>query len=246
MKSLSGLIMAMGVCISAQAEMRAWELRSGETVQGEYVATVFDKAVLHDIEGKRLYVPLDTLTPDALDYIELINPPELTVDLLKSVDQEFVKPSPIWVDNSPVNILRYTFGARIRQKSTVSYRHPLVVELYAVARQVYDPDKYHLIFRWRSEPFMLTAENGRRCEIHAPRAVDLAEFRLAGVYPRGEEFAESMAVIRDVRGEVVACNSSKKWLLEQLGQIDTLPVGAWFDKKGRRVHPTSPKPVWFD
>lgn len=246
MKILSRIIMLTMLSMGCRGDMREWVLRSGETLQGEYVSIMFDKVVLHDAAGKRMTLSLDELSDEDVAYVELANPPELSVDILKSAKQVFVKPSPIWVNNSPVNVLQHTFGARVRQKSFDDYNHDLFVEIYAVARQVYDPDKYHLVYKWKSEPFRLERKNDRRCEIYAPKVVELAEFLLAGEYPRGEEFAESLLIVRDERGEIVACRASKNWLFENLDKLAALPEGAWFDKTCRRIHPTSPKPVWFN
>ncbi len=246
MKELLAVMILLMLCMGSRAELRTWRLRSGESIQGAYVATAFDKIMIRTADGQRVALGLSDISDEDATYVELANPPELMVDLLKSAEQKFVKPSPIWVDNSPVTILCYTFGARIRQKSSAEYNHELHVEIYAVARQVYDPDKYHLVCKWKSKPFRLDSSNGRRCEIHAPKMVELAEFRLAGEYPRGQEFAETMIVVRDERGMVIGYNATKNWLFENLDAVDALPEGAWFDKTCRRVHPTSPKAVWFD
>ncbi len=246
MRILLGVMMLVVLCAGSDAEMREWTLRSGAIIQGEYETVAIDKIVLRDANGKRISLSFSEVSDADAAYVELENPPELLIDLLKSADQIFVKPSPIWVDNSPVNILRYTFGARVRQKNTADYTHDLTVEIYAVARQAYDPEKYHLVFKWKSEPFRLSIDNNRRCEIYATRNVELAEFRLSGEYPRGQEFAETVLVVRDERGEVVACKSTKNRFSENLDQLIALPEGAWFDKTCRRVHPTSPRPVWFD
>lgn len=245
MKRFLGIMIVM-LAIGSRAEVRTWTLQSGETVQGEYVSVAFDRIIVRNELGHRIKLPADEVSAADRCYVELANPPKLTLDLLKSEEQIFVKPSPIWVNNSPVNMLHFSFGARIRQRDTVRYGHDLTVEIYAVAKQVYDPDKYQLLYRWKSEPFQLTEENGRRVEIQAPKVVDLVEYLLVGEYPRGRQFAESLLVVRDERGEIVASRSSKNWLLENLDKLSALPTGAWFDKSCRRVHPTSPQPVWFD
>lgn len=231
---------------TSSAELREWTLRSGATVRAEFVTLSFDRIVLRDEDGKRITFDFEDISEADATYVELVNPPDLVVDLLKSSEQVFVKPSPIWVDNSPVNILRYTFGARVKQRCTTEYNHDLWVEIYAVARQVYDPDKYQLVCKWKSLPFRLSVENGRRCEIRAPQVVELEEFRLAGEYPRGREFAETVIVVRDERGVMVAHRTTKNWLFDHLDKLDALPEGAWFDKSCQRVHPTSPRAVWFN
>ena len=242
--ALAGLMLLVPVSVG-RAEMREWTLRSGAIIRGEYVTAAFDNIVLRDAEGRRITLAFSEISEADATYVELVDPPALSVDLLKSEEQVFVKPSP-WINNSPVNILHCRFGARIKQKDFRDYNHELVVEIYAIARQIYDPDKYQLVCKWRSRPFVLSESNSRRFEIYAPRPVELSDFLLSGQYPRGREFAESVLVVRDVRGVVIACNATKNWLSGNLDKLEALPEGAWFDKSCQRVHPTSPKAVWFN
>ena len=244
-KMLGTAILVLGT-MTSYAEMRTWTLVSGETVEGDYDGTVFEQVILRDHDGTEIRIPLDRISAGDRTYIDLVTPPELKVDFLQSAEQVFVKPSPMWADNSPVSMMHYKLGARVRQLSTAAYRHNLTVEIYAIARQVYDPDKYHLVLKWSSEPFRLDVAEDRRLQIQCPRVVKLAEFLLTGEYPRGQSFAESVVVVRDERGMVVACQASKKWLSAHIDRLTALPEGAWFNDSCHRVHPTSPKAVWFD
>jgi hypothetical protein len=240
---LTGLMLFMASAV--RAEMREWTFRSGATIQGEYVTVAFDRIVLRDADGKRITFAFSEVSAEDVRYIELTDPPPLKIDLLKSEDQVFVKPSP-FVNNSPANVMRYRFGARVKQTDFRDYHHDLVVEIYAMSRQVYDPDKYRLVLKWQSMPFRVSPENGRRVEIHSPREVELSDFLLSKKYPRGQELAETVITVRDERGIVIACNATKNWLSNNLEKLEALPEGAWFDKSCRRVHPTSPKAVWFN
>jgi len=246
MKRIIRIMMTAWLAVGARAEMRTWSPLEGDAVEGEYVSVVFDNIVLRDADGREFKLPLHAVSEADRKYVELANPPKLTVDLLESADQVFVKTSPIWEDNSPVTLLRHAFGARIKQTGQGDYNHELRVEIFAVAQQVYDTSKYHLVYRWESEPFRLTAGNNRRIECRGPRSVDIAKFLLDGRYPRGQRYAESLIVVRDERGEVVAYNTTKNWLFGNLDKLSALPTGAWFDKTCLPVHPTSPKPVWLD
>jgi len=246
MKKLHGVMILMLCTMISAADMRTWTLLTGQTIEGNYEGIVFDQVVLRDSDGERVRVPLDQVSEMDRIYLELATPPELKLDVLESAEQVFVKPSTMWQDNSPVTLMRYRLGARIRQLSIAEYRHPLTVEIYTIAQQVYDPDKYHLVRKWSSEPFRLDQEKDRRVEIRCPKVVELAEFLLVGEFPRGERFAESVVAVRDERGEVIACQASKNWLSDNLDKLTALPEGAWFDDQVRRVHPTSPKAVWFD
>jgi hypothetical protein len=246
MKAWIGMVLAALLEMNVSAESRFWTSTSGEVVEGEYIAVVFDHVVIKSSTGIQVKLPLKSVSDEDRRYVELVNPPELAVDFLESADQEFIKPSPIWVDNSPLTQLHHTFGARVTNAGMKGYDHELTVEVFALAQQVYDPDKYQLVFRGRSDPFRLTAANRFRYEYRGSKSVPLSRFLLAGEYPRGKKMAESLVLVRDERGEIIAYNTTKKWLYAHHGNLLEIPVGGWLDQTCTRRHPTSPKPVWLD
>ena len=246
MKKWVGIITVVFLAVSARAEIRSWTTRSGEVLEGEYVTVQFDQIVLQIPSGTRVKVPLAEVSAEDRKYVELANPPQLTVDFLESADQVFIKPSPIWINSSPVTQLNHSFGARIKQISIKEYPHDLTVEVFAFAQQIYDPGKYHLIFRSKSEPFRLTSEDRYRYEYRVEKDIPLSRYFLSGKYPRGQKLAESLILVRDERGEIIAYNTTKNWLYRNLEKLMTIPVGGWLDKTCTRRHPTSPEPVWRD
>lgn len=246
MKKWVGIMPVVLLAFIAPAEMRSWTTRSGDVLEGEYVTMLFDQIVLKTPSGIRLKIPLGMVSAGDRKYVELANPPKLTVDFLESADQVFIKPSPIWANSSPVTRLNHSFGARIKQISIQKYPHDLTVEVFAFSQQVYDPSKYHLIFHSKSEPFRLTAEGCYRYEYRVEKEIPLSRYLLSGKYPRGQKMAESLVLVRDERGEVIAYNTTKNWLYRNLEKLMTIPVGGWLDKTCTRRHPTSPEPIWLD
>lgn len=246
MKVWIGMITVALLVLNSAAEPRTWTMRSGAVLEGEYITDVFDHIVIEMSDGTRVKRAITSLSEADRNYIELNNPPNLTVDFLESADQEFVKPSPIWVDNSPITQLYHSFGARITKSSIKAYPHDLTVEVFALAKQVYDPDKYQLVFYGKSDPFRLTPENHYQHEYRSAKSIPLSRFLLAGEYPRGKKMAESLVLVRDERGEIIAYNTTKNWLYEHLDNLLEIPVGGWLDETCKRRHPTSPKPVWLD
>lgn len=246
MKGWIKIIPIVYMALNCDAEVRTWTTRSGEILEGEYVSVVFDQIVIRASTGATLKLPLNSVSDDDRLYVELENPPELSVDFLESADQEFVKPSPIWVDNSPITQLNHSFGARVATSSRKNYPHDLSVEVFALAQQVYDPSKYQLVFHGQSDLFRLTSANHFRYEYRNEKKIALSRFLLDGKYPRGKKMAESLILVRDERGEVIAYNTTKNWLYEHLESLLEIPVGGWMDETCTRRHPTSPKPVWLD
>lgn len=251
MKNLIKLALTLTLAVCAQGEMRTWTSIPGKTIEAEYVKILFDDVILKDADGRELKIPLKLFTGEDLKYIELENPPKLSVDFMKSADQDFVPDTPFDtggpLPESPT-LLIYTFGARVKQRDAKTYEYPLQLEIYAINQQRYDPDKYHLICRTESEPFVLSADNGRRFEFTGPHRHQVLSYTLYVNYLsweelRGEKFAESLILVRDERGEIIAYNTTKNWLYDNLENLEQLPVGAWFEKDCKRTHPTPPKPT---
>jgi hypothetical protein len=246
MKKWVGIMPVVMLALISPAEMRSWTTRSGDVLEGEYVSVLFDQIVLKTPSGSRLKVPLAAVSEEDRNYVELANPPELTVDFLESADQVFIKPSPIWANSSPITQLNHSFGTRIKQTSIKEYPHDLTVEVFAFAQQVYDPNKYHFIYHGKSDPFRLTSEDRYRYEYRGEKGISLSRYLLSGQHPRGQKLAESLVLVRDERGEIIAYNTTKNWLYKNLEKLMTIPVGGWLDKTCTRRHPTSPEPVWLD
>jgi hypothetical protein len=58
-------------------------------------------------------------------------------------------------------------------------------------------------------------------------------------------YGGKLVVLYDKFDRVVAYNASREWLFEYLDELKKLPVGAWFDNKLNRVHPTSPRTLKY-
>ena len=245
MKIYTTLAVAVSLTICTRAEMRIWSSLPEKMIEAEYIRIQFDDVILKDADGGELKIPLNKFSGEDLKYIELHNPPKLSVDFMKSANQDFVPTSP-YNTGTPLNILVYQFGARVKQKDAKTYRYPLKVELYSFTQQRYDQDKYHLICKVESEPFMLSKANERRYEFTDPKKYTVYSYEFEVGFlnwrePRGEKFAESLILVRDERDEIIAYNTTKNWLYSNLDKLETLPIGAWLNDNCIRVHPTSPK-----
>jgi hypothetical protein len=225
--------------------MRIWTANGGTSFEAEYVRKLFDDVVLRAADGQERRMPVSELSEEDRRFITLANPPELAIDFMRSSKQVHIDTSP-YLRALPPEVLIYQFGARVKQVGNAAYPYPLTVEVYAFSQQRYDPDKYHLISRQTSRPFILMEQKERKYEFMGGDQVKLVSYQievnwLSWREPRGEEFAETLVIVRDERGEIIAHNTTKNWLYENFDRLEKLPVGAWIDKTCTRVHPTSPK-----
>ena len=233
--------------LSAHGEVRLWTATSGTSLKAEYVRRVFDDVILKDAEGEERRIPIAALSEEDQRYIALANPPQFTVDFMRSSKQVHIDTSP-FLRRLPPTVLIYQFGARVKQVGSEDYPYPLTVEVFAFSQQRYDPDKYHLIARHKSEPFILSEQKDRKYEFMAKEQIKLIKYEIVVDFlswreQRGEDYAESLVIVRDERGEIIAYNTTKNWLYENFDKLNKLPVGAWLDRTCTRVHPTSPKDV---
>lgn len=248
MKRVLGIvwILVTVVCCS-HAEMRIWTSKSGKTVEGEYVSMAFDNVNVEDNEGNLIKIPLDQLSEEDQTYLELANPPKLSIEYSKDV-QPWQSVADDWISNyggseqnHPIFVIEGRFGARIKKLSNKPYNHTLTAEIFVLTKQCYAPDNYHLIVRSKSEPFMLNKENGGYYEYDDPRMYRIIYYNLYSVRPRGERPSDYMVLIWDERGEIIAHRSTGNWLFDYRDKLMKLPVGAWVNDKCDRIHTTSPK-----
>lgn len=245
MKMFIKIAVTVSLTICAWGEMRTWTSLPGKTIEAEYVKIHFDDIILKDANGAELRIPMDAFSGEDLKYIELANPPKLSVDIMRNVKQTFVDVSATY-PKDPLIVLTWQFGARVKQKDAKTYNYPMTVEVFAFSQQRYDQDKYCMISRAKSEPFVLSKENDRRHEFEDSKKYRLIAYELYVDYldwrePRGEKFAETLILVRDERDKIIAYNSTKKWLYNNREKLDELPIGAWLDDKCVRTHPTVPK-----
>lgn len=241
----TAVVVSLTLC--ARAEMRTWTSTSGKTIEAEYVKILFDDVILKDASDEEHRIPIAQFSGEDLKYIELANPPELSVDFRQSFQQDHIPTSP-FLPKLPPTLLTYQFGGRVKQTGAKAYEYPLKMEIYVFTQQRYDPNKYHLIAKIESESFVLSDENNRRYEFMAPQEFPLLKYDLEVSFlnwreARGEKFAESLVLVRDERNEIIAYNTTKNWLYNNLNKLEELPVQAWINGKCKRVHPTVPKDI---
>ncbi len=235
------------VAYCSHAEMRAWTSKSGKVIEGEYVSVIFDNVQLKDANGDLVKIPLDQFSDADRAYIELLNPPTLSIDYQESAQPREFTADPWFANgggsqilNHPIYLMDASFGALIKQKSSKKYNHDLTVEMYILTEQNLDPDKYHIIGKVKSEPFRLTKENKFRHVYTTPETYKIIYYNLYSSWKRGEKPSKYLILVRDELGNIIEHKGRSEWLFKNLDKLEKLPVGAWINDKCIRVHPTSP------
>ena len=225
--------------------MRTWTLKDGHTLEAEFVNVFGGKAVLKNAKGKARKVPLQQFSVEDIEYVELACPPTIDINFqnsLKTVsfkggfyDFDFWHRYPEKWGN---------FGVQLKQTSTGEYNHGLDVEIFVVGQQR-EGSKYLLLDRQKFS--FNPAKEDRHHEYHSPRKVELQNYPdYYGQWVHGDKYVGYVVTVVDKRGQVIATEGPKKWLIENLDNLKKLKIGNYFDKSCTRTFPSRPPLIPLD
>jgi hypothetical protein len=199
------------------------------------VTLIGDKAVFADSHRRQRKIPLDQLSMEDREFIELACPPQFNIDFSKQTSQ-FIETQSPFTTRVPPRILDYVFSARLKQTSAGEYNHELKVEFFAIGGER-SGDRFYLLDRQESH-FTPTKENQRIHEFSG-KSVRTISYPLFGDR-RGIKYAGHLVVVTDSRGKIIAHSAPKKWMFENLENLRQLSVGNYMDKTCTRVFPSRP------
>jgi hypothetical protein len=227
--------------VNVPSAIEQWTLSDATTFEAEYVMEMSGYATFRNAEGREVKVELEQLSPESRTQIALKNPPKLEFDLVK--DQNRVSFSGGnqrgTGSRSPEDRVRY--GARIFTRSNIDYDFPMELEVFVIGQERLGP-AYILLDKF-DVTFQLNRENSRKFEYLNDRLVVLRNYTSRDE-PRGEDYRGYVAIVKDIRGEVIATFSSPKFFLDQVDNLRRRSIGSFMDKKCNRIFPTRPK-VYF-
>jgi len=223
------------------AEMRTWTALNGQVLDAGFVTVIGDKAVLKNEQGKMQKIPLAQFSEKDREFIELAEPPDFSITFSKQSSQRMVKKSPFNKKNVPT-VFDYVFGAKLKQTSTDPYNHGLHVEFFAIGAEI--DGNNHILLDYQKSSFTPTKENQRSFELRG-ETVELTDYLIGsnrvGWQHRGRKYSSYLVVVTDLRGKIIAHETPKKWLFENLENLRQVPVGKCIDKTCTRVGPSRPK-----
>jgi len=221
-------------------KLRTWTMADGRTFEAELVTVIGGKVSLKNAKGRLLKIPQGQLSGEDLKFIQLETPPKLDISFSKQSKQRIYAET-LFSTDPPPSSAHYVFSAKIKQTSTKSYDQELQVEVFAIGAEV-DGDKYILLDRLKSS-FTPTKENQRSGRFEG-KTVELIDYLIGGDtvgwLHRGRKYASYLVVVTDSRGKIIAHETPKKWLFENLENLRQVPVGTYFDETCTRVSPPPP------
>ena len=241
-KTRAVLVAAILAGLSVLAEIEEWTLSNGTAFQAEFIMDMTGYAIFRNAEGNEVKIELDQLSPEARMQIDLKDPPKLEFDLVK--DQNKVSFSGgVGGRGSGARPAedRVHYGARVFTRSNGIYDYPLDLEVIVIGQERLGP-KYIVLDKF-SVKFRLNEENNKKFEYKNNRTVVLRNY-VSRDEPRGEDYRGFVAIVKDMRGEVIATFSSPKFLLVHIDNLRQRDIGNYINKDCSRTFPTRPK-VYF-
>jgi hypothetical protein len=226
--------------INPNGGMRDWITLDGKSIRAEYVDLVIDKVVLKNEEGIEAKLPLNQLSAEDREFVDLLNPPKFSLDFLnkRKKKQEGFNITEISTTR-PVSRFIYRFGARLKRRGGKRYEHPLTIEYFAIGDEAKTSDKHMLLERKKST-FTPNAENKGVHEFEGD-PVDLIVWGRAATKPLiGRKFGGYLITVTDERGVIIQHEESNPWLWEHFENLTKLPVNSYFNEACERTGPTRP------
>jgi hypothetical protein len=228
--------------------LRLWTLKDGKTFEAEFLTKMADYIVVKTSGGKQQKIPFARLSEADQLYADLASPPEFNLDYSRKSEQiDAPDNGPFLNNNRPMNLSEYTFGVKIKQKSSGKYNYPVTVEYFAIGEEV-DGDNYILLAR-ESDTFTPIEENNKSHEFYGnPVRVDRMATR-ASAPLRGCKYGGFLITMTDARGKIIQHKTSSDFLFDILEDLKKLPISRHFNREGQRVPPPRPtvmdRPDWM-
>ena len=241
-KHKAGIILVAGIFtgLAVQAATEQWRLNNGTSFEAEFVMEMAGQATFQDAEGKEIKIEIDQLSEDSLTQIYLKKPPRLEFDLVKDQNRKTFSGGrgERGTGARPAED-RVRYGARVfTRSSTATYDFPMDLEVFVIGQERLGPK--HIVLDRFEVTFRLNRENSRKFEYMNNRIVVLRNYTSRDE-PRGEDYAGFVAVVKDIRGEVIATFSSPNWLEDNLDNLRERGIRNFINKDCTRTFPTRPK-----
>jgi len=231
---------------STNAELRTWTISTGQKVEATYIAVIGNKVILRGKNKKKFRIPFTQLSKQDCEYIELLNPPKLKLDLSKTTKQR-VFPQNMHEDEPP-KAQYMTFYIKIKQMSPKIYNHKMTVEYFAFGKEINGNKKVflgHEICSFKLQGCGSTfSHQGITYELpkyhlkvkNAKLAKDEEWLPFRGVRYNGY-----LLIVKDENGKRISYKSTSKIYLSYIDKLRKLHAGCFFNPKtGERTTPTRP------
>jgi len=197
-------------CAMANAEMRTWTSRKGDTVEAEYVRMRGDKVVLKTADGKTHRIPVEGLCDDDQEYLShaAAVPPRIQIDVDEDVD----------IDKQVISSFRekeeqtITCNVLIRKANSEPCFDKFKVNLFLIAEVKESSEKIIIDTKEQSVSFANqdTAQISLTGKVENETGYDWAA---------GLEYEGHIVCVQDDSGEIIAMKATKNAYEKNMGAI---------------------------
>jgi hypothetical protein len=120
---------------------------------------------------------------------------------------------------------------------STSYRHELTAEFFVIGKEVHGDKK--ILLDYQKETFQFSDDSNLGVELTSP-TMELTRFPMGGEI-RGEEYDGYLALVTDLRGEIIAYKTTDENLIEHVENLRKVPDRKIFDDECNRCMPTRPR-----
>jgi len=232
-----GLAVVFSV-LSAVAEMRVWEEKSGKRFVAEYVREISGRVTLRTLGKTPLFIPVRDLSDRDVNYLRTFVLPEIQVgirkrDRPKERNYDFVKSGDI------MSVL--TLEVRVENVGRTSYSGKLMSEVYLIGQEI-ATDDYRLCAK-KTSPIEFTEENKGLFMFSA--SADIRQYTEYNSQERGAEYKGYLVLVLDPQGNIMETKCDLNWLEEdKVDSLRKLRVNSFFNEQCRKRR--VPRPVIFE
>jgi len=212
------LFLVLGICLFAQAEVRTWHDKQGNTYEGEYVRELFDKLTLKTTDGQEVRIAVEDFSEHDQKYLRVMIPPRLILDFSQTTS---IKPKPPEMgdlDNDTVTIL--SAKVTIEKESKRPFTSGLTAELFLFGEEVVESE-YKILLSRTENSFLLPEKRGDTYEFETD-PIELQVYTEYDRSRRGPVFIGYLIAISDRQGNTVQVKTNIPWLEGKLEQVREL------------------------
>lgn len=235
MKTLSLVLVLLGLAISTFAEYRVWTDQKGNTIEAELAGTEGKKIILKKQDGKTLSLSPLSLSDDDKEYLhgkvsadlfdpsvgtlDLEKPPRLEISFKKVTDTENN------LNSGSFRIIDMYSSVKITKRNSEPYSGQMTAEVYVIG--FCERDNLFAMLDKASHDFSF--DDRRKETTFETDHITLREYRYDTSY--STEYEGYLVVVLDEDGKPLAMKSSSQKFERNYQRLAELRKGTFFNKR---------------
>jgi hypothetical protein len=195
-----GIAAVLFLCATANAEMRIWTSKKGDTIEAEYVKMYGSKVVLKTANGKTLHVPAGGLCDDDQEYLSHLTavPPKIQIEVDDDLERD-KKGAGYYLENEEQ---RVTCNVVVKKTNSEPCLGNFKARLYVIGEEKEGTKKK--ILGIKEQAFSFARQDATEFSLTAT-----AKSRVGYMWAEGFEYEGYLVCVEDDSGEMIAMESNQ-------------------------------------